>query len=244
MTLVFVSAKALAQETVTTKLNGKIIANIANLEGIYIINLTTEKATITDEGGYFTIPAKECDTLMFSAVQFKGIRVGLTPKDFQKDLFFVRMEPIMNLLKEVAVRRYDNINAVSLGIISKNQKKYTVAERRLKTANDPELQLGLNTSFSADPLLNLLSGRTAMLKKELEVEKKEFYLKQLHNMFTENHYAKTLKIPSDYIKGFEYYIVENQNLVDSLKSKDKVKTDFIMSELATKYNQMIACETN
>jgi len=240
--LVLLTASALAQEPVQNKLNGKVSADMSNLEGIYVINLKTEKATITEKGGYFSIPANVGDTLMFSAVQFKGIRVGLTQKHFEKELFFVKMDPIMNQLREVIVRRYDNINAVALGIIPKGQKSYTPAERKLKTADDLDGQFGLNTHFSADPLLNFLSGRTAMLKKELEVEKKEFYLRQLDDMFDENHFVKNLKIPSEYVKGFEYYIVENEKFVDTLKSKDKTMTAFLMGELATKYNEILACE--
>jgi hypothetical protein len=41
----------------------------------------------------------------------------------------------MNQLDEVVIRRYNNINAVSLGIIP-NQKSYTPAERKLRTAGD------------------------------------------------------------------------------------------------------------
>lgn len=239
---ILAATNAFAQEPVRTKLNGKVSAEMSNLEGIYIINLKTEKATITDKGGYFSILANVGDTLMFSAVQFKGIRIELTPKNFERELFFVKMEPIMNQLQEVIVRRYDNINAVALGIIPKGQKSYTPAERKLRTADDLDGQFGLNTHFSADPLLNFLSGRTAMLKKELEVEKKEFYLRQLEGMFDENHFVNNLKIPSEYVKGFEYYIVENEKFVDTLKSKDKTMTAFLMGELATKYNEILACE--
>jgi hypothetical protein len=38
------------------------------------------------------------------------------------------MEPTMNQLDEVVIRRYNNINVVSLGIIPANQKSYTEAE--------------------------------------------------------------------------------------------------------------------
>jgi hypothetical protein len=236
--LVLATTHALAQEPVRIKLNGKVSAEMSDLEGIYIINLKTEEATISEKGGYFLIQATVGDTLMFSAVQFKGIRVGLTQKHFEKELFFVKMEPIMNQLKEVIVRRYDNINAVALGIIPKGQKSYTPAERKYATASS-----GKMNPMGLDPMLNYFFGRSAMLKKELEVEKKEFYLKQLEDMFDVNHFVNNLKIPSEYVKGFEYYIVENEKFVNTLKSKNKTMTAFLMGELATKYNEIIACES-
>ena len=234
---ILVATNALAQETVRTKLNGKISANIQDLEGIYVVNLVTEKSAVTDKEGYFSINAMPCDTLLFSSIQLKGTKICLEQKDFQNELFFVKMQSMITQLKEVIVRRYDNINAVSLGIVPYSQKKYTPAERKLATASSGRLNpMGL------DPFLNLLSGRTAMLKKELEVEKKEFYLKQLDQMFEENRFQNNLNIPPEYIKGFEYYAVENKKFIDILKSGNKITTEFLIGELAIKYNEIIACE--
>jgi hypothetical protein len=244
---ILVASKAFAQEPVSVKLKGKVIADMSDLEGIYVINLKTEKAAITEKDGYFSIDAVSGDTLLFSAMQFKGVRVVLTQKTFENELLFVKMEPIMNQLKEVIVRRgFDNINAVSLGIIPKGQKSYTVAERKLYTATDLNASASLSGmaggSISADPLLNFLSGRTRMLKKQLEVEKKEFYLKQLENLFDIDHFVNKLKIPSEYVKGFEYFAVENIKFTRILDTKNKTTIEFLLGELATKYNEILASE--
>ena len=228
-----VAANVLAQQSVPTQLEGKVNANMLDLEGIYIINLKTEKAAITDADGYYSIQAAVGDTLLFSSVQFKSVTIVLTPEHFQKERLIVKMEPIMNQLKEVIVRRYDNINAVSLGIIPKGQKSYTQAERKLRTAT---------SGGGIDGLLNLFSGRTAMLKKELAVEKKESYLALLEQMFDKSHFTNTLNIPSEYVKGFEYYAVENDKFTKILSLKNRTTVEFLLGELAVKYNDIIACE--
>ena len=243
---ILMATKALAQEPIPVKLNGKVIAGLSNLEGIYVVNLKTEKAAITDKDGFFSIPAAVGDTLLFSATQFKTVKVGLTTEYFQQDLLCVKMNPIVNQLKEVIVKTYSNINAVSLGIIPSNQKKYTAAERKLHTATDLNASASVSGmaggSISADPLLNFLSGRTKMLKKEIEVEKKESYLKQLENLFDLDYFVNKLKIPSEYVKGFEYYVVENEKFTTILKSNNKTMTTFLIGELANKYNEIIASE--
>jgi hypothetical protein len=226
-----------AQETAEVKLNGKIIANSNDLEGIYVVNLKTEKSVITEKGGFFTIEANPGETLMFSSMQFKGIQICLEPIDFQKELFFVKMEQMITQLPEVIILRYDNINAVSLGIVPPGMKHYTPAERKYATASS-----GAMNPMGLDPLFNLFSGRTAMLKKEIEVEKKEFYLQKLDDRFDKHHFVDILKIPVEYIKGFEYYIVENERFTTSLNSKNKTMTEFLMTQLATKYLEIIACE--
>jgi hypothetical protein len=243
--VLFVSG-AFAQTAIQAKLNGRVITDFATPEGFYVINLKTGQEVISDNDGYFSIAAIVGDTLFFSAAQFRGARIVLTVDDFDKKLFSVQMEPIMNQLNEVVIRRYDNINAVSLGIIPSDQRSYTAAERKLKSATglDATASAGAMAggSVSADPLLNLISGKTAMLKKELKVEKKQFYLKQLDNMFDEDHFLNKLNIPLDYVKGFQYYAVEDEQFTKVLSSKNLISTEFLLAELATKYNKIIARE--
>jgi hypothetical protein len=84
--------------------------------------------------------------------------------------------------------------------------------------------------------------RRAMLKKEIIVESKLSSINQIDNMFNEEYFRKTLKIPLAYIKGFEFYIVENERFATVLKSKNKTQIEFGMVSLAEKYNQIIATE--
>ncbi len=236
----------LAQESVPKEIKGRISAELKDLEGVYVVNLKTEKTVITDKEGNFSIPAVVGDELMFTAVQFKEERVVLTARHFDCDELTVKMAPNIHHLNEVIVRRYDNINAVSLGIISANQKSYTPAERKLKTAtglNPTASATGMTGgSISADPLLNLISGRTAMLKKELEVEKKEGYMRQLEKLFDQSHFVEKFKIPLDYIKGFEFYAVENEKFTNVLKSNNKISIEFLLGQLASRYIEIIASE--
>lgn len=244
--MILFTTTVMAQESAFSELKGKINGGAFNVDGVYVINLSTEKAVITASDGYFNIAGLAGDTLLFSAVQFKRRRIVLTAKDFGETLLFVKMEAIMNQLDEVVIRRYDNINSVSLGIIPSGQKSYTAAERKLQTATDLNASASAGSmaggSISADPLFNLLSGRTAMLKKELKVEKKEFYMRQLDAMFDRSHFVDKLKIPADYIKGFEYYAVDNEKFTKILESKNKITTEFLLGELALKYNEILACE--
>lgn len=234
---ILIVTNVFAQETTRTKLNGKINANLNDLEGIYVVNLKTEKSVITEKGGFFSIDASTGDVLLFSSIQLKGVQMELLPEHFIKELLFVKMEIMINQLPEILIRKYDNINAVALGIVKAGIKQYSPAERKYATATSGRLNpMGL------DPLMNLFSGRSAMLKKELEVEKKEIYLQQLDNMFEGNHFIEDLKIPKEYVKGFQYYIVENERFTTILNSNNKITTDFLMGELAIKYNDIIACE--
>ncbi|MFD1603988.1 carboxypeptidase-like regulatory domain-containing protein [Flavobacterium artemisiae] len=227
-------------------INGKITSNTSDLDGVYVINAQTEATTTTDASGAFSIMAKPEDVLVFSSVGFKEKRITLVSENFSDLNFSVKLSMVMHQLEEVIVKRYDNINAVSLGIVPAGQKHYTEAERKLHTATalNPTANAGgmVGGSISADPLLNFFSGRTAMLKKEVEVEKKEFFMKLLEKMFTWEHFVERLKIPAEYVKGFEYYAVENDKFTKILNTKNKTSTEFLLGELAVKYKELIAGE--
>ena len=229
-----------------TMFNGRITANSADLEGVYVINAQTEVMATTNDLGAFSILAKPGDELVFSSIQFKENRILLKPENFCDVNFSVRLNVIMHQLQEVVVKNYNSINAVALGIIPSGQKSYTEAERKLHTATALNATANAGSmaggSVSADPLLNFLSGRAAMLKKEVAVEKKEFFMKLLERMFSLDHFIDRLKIPAEYVKGFEYYAVENDKFTVILNSKNRTSTEFLLGELAVKYKEIIARE--
>ena len=244
--MVFLTTSAFSQNTAPLTVQGVVRDSFSVVEGIYVINLKTEEAAITDDQGNFSITAHLGETLLFSGGQYKSVRILLTDTSFQNGILQVKMTPVMNELNEVVVKRHNSINAVSLGIIPANQRSYTAAERKLKTATSLDATANAGSmaggSISADPLLNFISGRTAMLKKEIAVEKKEGYLDLLERMFDKNYFINKLKIPVEYVKGFEYYAVENEKFTKILNSKNMTTTEFLLAELATKYKEIIACE--
>ncbi len=229
-------------------IKGKVVSEAVDLEGIYVINLKSEATASTTKGGYFTIAAKVGDTLMFSAIQIKGRKMTITPSDVTRELLLVKLEPMVNRLDEVVVKQYKNINAVSLGIIPGDTKRYTPAERKLKAASGVGAKGNedgsMGGSAGLDPLFNWMSGRTTMLKKEVEVEKKESLLQKIESQFGIDYFAEKLKIPKEYIKGFWYFVVEDTRFVSALNAKNKTMATFVLAELATKYLELLHTDTH
>jgi hypothetical protein len=146
-------------------------------------------------------------------------------------------------LNEVLINKNPNITAENLGIIPKDQVKLTPAERRLQTAGDfkPIHLLGLLGGFLAvDPILNAINGKTKMLKKDLAVERKEFLMVKLENLFDKSYYIQTLKIPEEFIRGFQYYCIEDVSFAQSLNDKNKTMSMFLIVILASEFNKNLA----
>lgn len=213
-------------------LHGKIIVESGTVGGVTIINLVNEKTAVSDGNGEFFILAKAEDLLVFSSVNLDYYRKIIEVEDLKPDVLIIKMTAKITELEEVIVNKHPEINAVSLGISPKGIKHYTPAERRLFTAS----------STPIDALLNIMSGRTEMLKKGIEVEKKERLLAKFDVLFAQDYYINTLKIPTDYIKGFQYYCIEDKKFAASLGTKNKTMTMFLIVPLAVKYNEIIVGE--
>lgn len=224
-----------------TTLNGKIVSDATDIEGVLIKNIATNQETYSQRGGYFSIAGTQNDTLMFSAFNLKATMHIIKAKDFSENLIFISMPLSRTELKELAIIDYKSINAVSLGIVPKGQKTYTPAERKLLTAGQFKWYSPLLIpvgGMSVDGLINAISGRTNMLKKEVEVEKKELLQVKLANKYDKEYIINTLKIPEEYVEGFMFYTAENNRFAEAMRVKNYTMATFILSELASKYREL------
>ena len=214
-----------SQENKSDVFKGKIVSQSGSLDEIHIINISKDIGVLSDNGGYFNIKASVNDTLMFSAVHLKGHQRRVVSEDFEKELVLVPMEVIEYQLTGVTITKYSNINAESLGIIPKGQKEYSPAERKLNAAG----------GIGIVGLINAINGQKKMLKKELEVEKKELLQIKTADFFTKEYIINTLKIPEEYVEGFIFYIVEDARFTNEMKKDNKTMATFILGQLVDEY---------
>jgi len=243
--LILAASDMWSQEGVEKLIHGKVIADMTSVEGINVLNLVSAKTAVTNKNGEFSILVKDEDLLVMTAVNLEIKRKLIEEEDLKSDLIVIRMIPKIMELEEVTVNENSNINAESLGIVPKGQKTYTPAERKLKTAGDfkPIHLFGLlGGALAVDPIINAINGKTKRLKKEIEIERKEHLLLSLESMFDEDYYTEKFEIPKHFVKGFQYYLVEDKSFASALKSKNRTKIILLMGELAIKYNQIITNE--
>lgn len=223
-------------------IQGKITVENSKLDGIRVINLVNEKETITDAGGKFSILAKPDDLLVFSAEFLDYMRKIVEESDYSNGRVEVLMTAKVTQLDAVEIYNNKRINAVSLGILSKPAVEYTPAERRLQTATGlyPSLYAGTMAggSIGLDPLMNWISGRTAMLKRALKAEEKEILLTKLDFYYSEDFFTHKLDIETLYLNAFKNYAVYDSVLIDAIESKNKPRMDFNLYRLATEFKKL------
>nr|WP_315195828.1 hypothetical protein [uncultured Flavobacterium sp.] len=215
-----------AQTNVEKIIIGTVVCDARNLEGISVINCMNKMMAVTDNDGCFSILAKEGDILNFSGIDYKYLKKYVYRYEYKSGTMVVDMVFNSVELEEVIINKNSNISAENLGIIPYGQVKFTPQERKL-----------YSSSGGIFGLYSIISGERETLKKNVEIEKKVLLLKKMEYMFADKYYIKTLKIPEELIKGFQYYCVEDLEFVKSLNVKNKTMSMFLMTNLASIYNQ-------
>jgi len=208
-------------------ISGQLICKDAVLQGITILNLVTEKETISDFNGRFSIIAKIDELLVIQSANFEYARKIIDEDDFKNGTISINLIKKIEQLEEVKIVNYNNINAVDLGILQTAAKTYTPAERKLRTATGkfPE----------TDILINAISGRTKMLKRYVAYEKIEIQSNKLSDMFMDEYFIKNLQIPEDKIKAFQNYAAEYESIIEPLRQRNKFLVSYALVPLAKQY---------
>lgn len=229
--LLLLLAQVAVSQTADKILYGKIVVDSASAANINILNSRTQHSTVSDVKGEFRIGAKVGDLLILSSFNLDTKRKFVREEDLKGEMLILKMALSVTELDEVKVNENAEINAKNLRIPTA-QKTYTPAERKVRTA----------TTGLLDPLLNKMSGRTKMLKKQVLVERNERLLLKLDGWFEDEYYTDVLKIPADYVRGFQYYIVEDADFARALEDKNKTLTMFYVKKLALDYVDLIKIE--
>jgi len=210
---------------------GTVSCNGEVLENINIVNRTQETYTVSAQNGTFFIEAKAGDELVFSSVTYKPKVVVLEIANFKKPQNII-LEIDVKSLEEVVFVKYENIDAVKLGIIKRQPKSFTKAER----------QYFASTFSGGGPIIGLicaLNGQAKYNKKVVEYEKHWQNIALLSKIFDNLFFTQKFFIPAEFVEGFKFYVIENLEVIDALKRKNNLDLEFVLAKLAVEYNNVI-----
>ncbi|MFL9845710.1 hypothetical protein [Flavobacterium rhizosphaerae] len=220
-------------------LNGRVVSNNQPMFDVYVINKTTGAEVKTNHQGNFKLPAKPGDALVVYSDKTQVREFAVWKESIQQNPYIIAVEYKGFELEEVVIN--DTLNAESLGLVPDGQKKYTPAEKKVYTATDLNVVkiLGIiPVGMSLDPLLNAISGRTKALKKTLATEKKEYVIDKIYSLFSEKE-LKSFNVPEEYVKGFIFYIVEDEGFTNAIKAENTELVKFRIQILSEEYTELL-----
>ncbi len=216
------------------ELSGQIISS-GELEGIHVINKTSYRYTTTDENGRFSIAGKLADSLYFSSIQYMPKIIVLTAQQIKNKSITVSLSESINALDEVVVgtiltgdlnsditnSEADRpIDFYDLGIPGYTGPRMNLAERRLFEADDGPLVIGLGVNFSK--LLNMISGRTKMLKKQLKLDNDKQTIQRIRDVVGPLFF-KTNALKEEKRMEFYYFCADAPDFQERCKGRSDVE---------------------
>jgi hypothetical protein len=224
----------------TVEINGKVVVDDEDVEGIHVINKTSSRFTITNTNGHFTIPAKLNDTIVFSAIKYKPIEVVVDVVNIKSKTLNVFLKELVNELNEVFVGKIltgnllsdiensdaeRDINFYDVGISGYTGKPLTQSERRYNEATTGGGIVPLN------PILNYLSGRTKMLKNQIKLESLNECLESIKSNLAETFFEYN-ELPEANRTEFFYYCIEDEAFSSICQVKNDIGTlEFLKTKL-------------
>lgn len=225
-------------------LEGKITAAAdLDVEGINILNLSSNKGTVTDTNGKFWIAVTLKDTLSISAVHIQATTLVIGDEQMVAKKITINLSEMMNELATVTLRRSltgyigsdaniihtnEPITATSIGLPNADLKKIPKTQRLLSAAN----------SGPVDALVNMISGRTKMLKKRVEFEKTYQLTLSLLDKFPETYFIDALKIEKFKVYSFIFYCEDDPDYQKTMRG-DSMKIIEFLERKSREYRSRI-----
>ncbi|MGI9549847.1 MAG: hypothetical protein ACR2MT_01505 [Aurantibacter sp.] len=229
----FMATSVLAQDQFFNKLEGRVYSGDGDVAATHVLNITSNRFTITDTDGFFEIPARLYDTLVFSAVQFKRKEIVVTLDILEQDLLMVPMEDALTQLSEVVVRPYNLSGDISRDVVNLKTEAVTTASTLklpnayVKIPTQAERKLYEATSGSGliplNPILNGISGRTKMLKKRVKRDEKYARTQRVRAFYTDSLFTTEFKIPQDKIDDFMFFCEVDMTFQEVVDTHDRLK---------------------
>lgn len=203
-----------------------------DVEGINILNLSSNKGTVSNTKGEFWIAVAINDTLSVSAVHIQATTLIIGEDQLVDKKIAINLSEKMNQLATVTLRRVltgyigtdtniirtdEPITATSIGLPNADIKKIPKTQRLLYAAN----------SGPVDALVNMISGRTKMLKKRVEFEKTYQLTLSLLDKFPETYFTDALKIEKFKVYSFIFYCEDDPDYKKAMKGSSMEIIEFL-----------------
>ena len=227
MTLVTIQAQQI-------ELSGQIIAN-GDLEGIHVINKSAYRYSTTDQNGFFTIEGGLSDSLYFSSIQYIPKTIVLSTQNIDTKSITVTLSESINALDEVLIGTLLTgdlnsdignsdakrpIDFYDLGIPGYTGPRMNLTERRLYDADHSVLYTGLG--LNVNKLLNMITGRTKMLKKHVKLDRDQQTISRIKEviapLFFINH-----ELEKEKRMEFYYFCADAPDFQERCRGKSAVE---------------------
>lgn len=229
--LLFLFAIQIGFSQTEKRINGKVVCEDYSVQGIEVVNLVSEKTTMTDGNGNFSIFAKADVMLVFVSKNYEYKRLFLDAELINENNFVVSLTKKPEELEEVIIFKVPNIK------LSKDKAYEQAKANELaleKAAQHPKPQGVYDGVLINSPDLMRIGGMIlSLFIKEKETTKKKIPIfKDLVRLsYNDDFFCKTLQIkPAETALFLEFCDADPKSKTVLESSNPLVLMDFLFEK--------------
>ncbi|WP_197276037.1 carboxypeptidase-like regulatory domain-containing protein [Mangrovimonas sp. TPBH4] len=241
ISFLLLSVQVQSQQLNRIMVNGRIVVDSDDIEGVTVFNRNSNKGTITNEKGEFSIRVAVNDVLVFEALQFQEFKVVIDKEVIQSKQLTVFLVEEVNKLDEVVVLPYDlsgnlmvdiegvriynaDLKRLDLGLENMEEFEFrdnadVGTENLVKHSQAQTMKNGLNIKNIVSLLLVPLFESPNNTKED-KVDAVEVPMSTFKSQYSEEFLEQNFGIPKDQVDSFIIY-VEDSGLDYSLLDEGK-----------------------
>lgn len=224
-------------------LKGKI-TNDSLLSQVHVVNITTEKGTLSEDSGEFSLRVSPGDSILFSSVQYKKLTLEVTPRMLE-EVFEIKLENELTELDEVQlhelsgnlqqdIENIETVNQADFGIPYSNKKPPTIVDRKIRGMSSP--------MDPAGAIYGAISGEKRKLKQALKNDRLKNRVIKARNLLSEDFYREELNLEEERIIDFLYYCAENPRFLSLAKEEDLLGLIEFYKKTLSEYREYISLD--
>lgn len=217
--LIFYVTLSFAQDDGRALVKGHVLYKNVDVANEYVINSTSEEATVTDEDGEFAIRVKVGDELVFTAVNYQYQVLEITPEILAKNRIIVSVNEKVTELDEVVVtpeneERYLQVKNEEFKEVEYEIDRTTEVENIALSRTERGMQDGLN-------FVNIFKA-IFKSKPDMATEGPKLQVSEvLRRVYDNRFFVEDLKLPQSQIESFLTYCDEKLPARSLLKKENE-----------------------
>lgn len=208
-----------AQDNGRVLLRGEVIYKNISVANEYVINSTTEVATVTNKNGEFEIDVKVGDELVFTAVNFQYKMVEITPEILANNRLVVSVNEKVTELDEVVVTPEDQERY--LKVKNEEFKEYEYEVDRGTEVENIALSRAERGMTDGINFVNIFRAIFKTKDKTEEEGPKLLISDVLRQVYDDQFFVVDLQIPQEKINTFLLYCDEQMPTRTLLKKENE-----------------------
>ena len=174
-----------AQENFSARLENETTG--LPMPSVHILNLTQVIGTITDQKGNFVIPAKANDTLYFSYLGYKPLKIAVTNDMIKFGNANFKMTELAFALEEIVVRPYQLTGYLDIDVRNapiNTARRYSISGLPNRgyeagSRNPNSISKSIENLFNPADLLNNIFGKNQIQMRKLKKMREDDEIKNL-----------------------------------------------------------------